>query len=135
MENLLPAQRKFSPCAGKKILLAELPFPDDVADEAGEGDGSGEEQRGKGGQATDGFRNEEEVGDNHRHEERRYEGEPIAFVLSGEIDGAYPQGNGCHQLRSPGNVLPHGVEARGVAYLPGQQGDAYGKDGQAQQQT
>ena len=129
MENLLPAQRKFSPCAGKKILLAELPFPDDVADEAGEGDGSGEEQLGKGGQATDGFRNEEEVGDNHRHEERRYEGEPIAFVLSGEIDGAYPQRDNGHELCAPGVVLPHGAEAAGIAYLPGKQGDANGEDG------
>lgn len=71
-------------------LMAALPFPDNVADEAGEGDGSGEDQRKERGQTADGGRDEEEICDDHRHEKGGDEGEPIDSVFAREIDRADP---------------------------------------------
>ena len=89
----------------------------------------GSDERRRVGKAERSVRDEKEVADDNRHEERRNEGEPVALMFLEQIDGADPKRHSGHQLRPPSYVLPYGAEARWIAYLPSQQGDTYGEHG------
>ena len=71
------------------------------------------------------------TGDEYVGDER----EPVVLLLADEIDGDGPESEHGESLVRPSQVLPDGVEAVGIAYLPDEQGDAAGEQREADLQA